>query len=485
MKSKISVGVKASVVYTIAILFSKGLSFITVPIFTRLMPTEQIGIVNLYNSWFAMISSIATLSLTSGGFQVALKEYEDRRDEYVSSVLSLTMFLALIFGGMYFFSPKSIEKMIGLDRDFIIMILGGLLVTPATEFWLSRNRYEYKYIKAAILTMSSAFFASLISVIFVILANENGIKELAKVRLVANNFVIYFVAFLLCISIFLKGKTFYNKKFWRFSLSLSIPLVGNSFAVQLLNLADRSMISRLNGNSAVGIYSTLSTVSALSSIVWGAINSSFVPFLFSNYEKKSKRKDIKKVANLILLLYAIVAIGLTIIAPEIVKILATKEYYDAIYIMPPIAAGIFMMSVSALYSNILIMLKKTQYIMISSFAAATVNIILNYFCIKQWGYMAAAYTTLVAYVVMAGMQFVVSKHICTKNYMVDEEIYNNKIIWLIAVLTICMCLLCVFLYNNLFVRYFVIVVICLVVFIFRKQIMTIIKKDGKERSNTI
>ena len=75
--------------------------------------------------------------------------------------------------------------------------------------------------------------------------------------------------------------------------------------------------------------------------------------------------------------YAIIAVMLTFLAPEIVKILATKEYYEAIYIMPPIAAGVFLTSVSNMYSNLLIYHKKTNYIMYSSIIAATVNLLLN------------------------------------------------------------------------------------------------------------
>lgn len=42
---------------------------------------------------------------------------------------------------------------------------------------------------------------------------------------------------------------------------------------------------------------------------------------------------------------------------------ATEEYYEAIYIMPPIAGGVFLTCVSNMYSNIMIYYKKTQYIM--------------------------------------------------------------------------------------------------------------------------
>ena len=75
---RISPAVKSSVVYTISNVISKGLVIITTPIFTRLMATEQIGVVNLYTSWYSMLCVIASLSLTSGGYQVAMKDYPDK-----------------------------------------------------------------------------------------------------------------------------------------------------------------------------------------------------------------------------------------------------------------------------------------------------------------------------------------------------------------------------------------------------------------------
>ena len=68
----IPLGVKAAVVYTMASVFSRGLSMITVPIFTRIMSTSEIGMVNLYNSWYSFLNVIATLSLKSSEQKVTL-----------------------------------------------------------------------------------------------------------------------------------------------------------------------------------------------------------------------------------------------------------------------------------------------------------------------------------------------------------------------------------------------------------------------------
>lgn len=59
-------------------------------------------------------------------------------------------------------------------------------------------------------------------------------------------------------------------------------------------------------------------------------------------------------------MYSLVAILLVYLAPEIVRILATEEYYKGIYIMPPIAGGVYFIAVSNLYSDILVYLKKTK-----------------------------------------------------------------------------------------------------------------------------
>lgn len=476
---KISAGVKSSVVYTLSTLFSKGLAIITVPIFTRLMSTSEIGVVNLFNSWYSMISVVATLALTSGGFQLALKQFRNERDQYVSSVLSLTSGVAVCLTIIYLFRPNFWNGITGLSTGLMLLMMLELFLSPAQQFWLLRQRYEYKYKAVAIVTFSSALFAAIISVAAVIHGSNVGVDNLGEIRLYANYAVLLSVAFVLWVRTFIKGKTLYNKQYWKFSLSLSIPLIGNSIATQILSVSDRTMISKMVGNSAVGIYSTLYTVSSLSLIIWQAINASFIPFLYENLEKPEKRNEIKSLASKLLAAFAVIAFVLTMMAPEIVRILATNEYYEAIYIMPPIAAGVFLTSVSNMYSNVLIYHKKTNFIMISSIIAATVNVVLNYFGIRFFGYMAAAYTTLIAYIILAVMQATVSDRVHKK--VVDDpndSVYNTKIIFLLAILTIICCTACLALYTATILRYTIMTIIFIVAFFKRRDLMALL--NGKK-----
>ena len=452
---KLPLGFKAALVYTIASVFSKGLSIITVPVFTRIMSTDEIGVVNLYNSLHSILAAVVTLSLTSGGYIVALKDFENDRDRYQSSVLSLTTLLALIVSVVYFICPQFWNELLGLPTELMILMLAGFLLAPAYDFWLARQRYEYHYKLAGSLTILMALIASAAAIFVVLKINNDGGSGVAQGRLFASNIISYILYGILWVYIIFKGRLCFSKKYWTYSLKLSIPLVGYALASQVLSVSDRMMISKMVDNSAVGIYSTLYTVSSISLIVWSAINASFVPYLYQNIDKPEN--NIKKYSLQLMGSYAIVAALMTFLAPEIVGFLATEEYFEAIYIMPPIAAGVFLTCVSNMYTNILIYYKKTHYIMYASIVAAVANVILNYFFISQFGYMAAAYTTLAAYIILAFGQGICAKLVCKKERKDAPDVYNDKAVGIMALLVILVTLSGLIWYQYTIIRYSIIV----------------------------
>ena len=429
-KAKISipVGFKSAIVYLFATIFTRGLAIITTPIFTRIMTTDQVGMVNLYSSWYSMITVVSTLALTSGGFSIALREFEKERDQYVSSVLSLTSIVAIGVALLYFVAPSFWNNITGLPTHLMILLLIGLLVAPARDFWLSRQRFEYRYKLSGTMTTLSAVVASGLAVAAVLYANNVDFSDIASVRLFANYSIVYGVALIIWFSIFIKGRCFYSPKYWKFSLQLSLPLIGYSIASQILNVSDRLMISKMVGNSAVGVYSTLYTVSSLSLMVWTAINASFEPYLYQNME--NPKSKIKKLSMSML-----------------------GMYYKGIYIMPPIAGGVYFIAVSNLYSDILVYLKKTKMVMISSAIAAALNVVLNYIMINAYGYMAAAYTTLISYIVMALLLSIWANREFKKYITEIDFVYDNKLISVISILTLVISLFAILIYNYAIVRY--------------------------------
>ena len=446
-----SEGAKSAVVFTVAILMSRAITFITTPIFTRIMPTDQIGVVGLYTSSFAILSSITSLGLNSGGFMVGLKDYEGKRDQYISSILTLTTLSCIFVLVAFLFAPSFFVNLLGIPKGLILLMIVGCVVTPAYEFWLMRQRYEYAYKKAATITVLTSVVSTFFAVIAVLLTQDSP-SHLGEIRIyvsIGTSLLVYLIFWILQ---FKRGRVFFNKVFWTSSLAIGLPLLGHSFASQILNVSDRILISKYVDNSAVGIYTTLYTVGSLALMFWGAINSSFVPYLFQNVERQSDRMSVKKISLLLLMLFSALTVCVSIMAPEVVKILAPSEYLGYIRIIPPIVAGVYFIAFSNFYTNILVYCKKTLSIMFSTILACVVSIVLNTIFIPQWGFEVAAYNTLFSYIVFALLQAICGYREFRKRYE-GVFVYNNFFMILVSVITVALSLICIPLYDYNIIRY--------------------------------
>ena len=121
--------------------------------------------------------------------------------------------------------------------------------------------------------------------------------------------------------------------------------------------------------------------------------------------------------------------------------------------MPPVAGGVYFIAVSNLYSDILVYLKRTKLIMVSSAIAATLNVILNYIMIETYGYMAAAYTTLLSYVVMAVLLSIWANREFKKHITEVDFVYDNKLILAMSIVTLVISLFAILVYDYGIVRY--------------------------------
>ena len=440
-----SVEVKSATVYTLSSVFSRGLAIISMPIFTRIMSSADIGVVNLYTSWYSMISIVSTLALTSGGYSLAMKEFDGERDAYESSVLTLTTIMALVIGGGLVLLSPWVSPAIGLSPQLIFLMAFGLLVMPAWDFWNLRQRFEYKYKLSFALSVGSAVLATVASVGAVLSV------KLSEARLTANYLVVYGLSAVMWILLMVRGKRFYDRRFWRFSLNLSLPLIGYSIASQVLNVSDRVMISSMVGDAETGVYGVLYSASSIALFIWTAINSSFIPYLFRNIDTEGHR-GIRKASTLLLAVFALVSVLISWLGPEIIKVLATDEYLASITLMPPIAAGVFLTSISNLYSNILVYYKKTKYIMFAAIAAAVVNVALNLVAIPLFGYGAAAYTTLASYIILAASQWAWASKACRERGRM-EPVYEDGKLGALSLTCIAATMAGIILYQTNVLRY--------------------------------
>ena len=459
--NKLSVQQKATVIYMIASVFTQGVNFLTLPVYTRLLSTADMGVMTTFVSWYSILYAIGTLSLTSASMSIAMMKYENRRDQYQSVCLALSTVSAIIFTVVYF-AIKKIFNLEGLFSTPIVLIISLLMVfQPALDSFYLRERYEYRYKSVLIVSVLTSILSVILPIFLICTLKRcsNGV-DLAEARIVAQYGVMIFISFVIYLIIMKKGHCLYEREMVKFALRISIPLIVHTLAKNVLDTSARLMISKMCGNSEAGIFGTVYNISMIALIVWNAINAAIVPYIFETLKVK-KYEAVEQIVLKVLLLFSIVSVIITLVAPEILSVMTTREYYSAVHMIPAIAAGIYFTAVYGVYGNMLLYAEKSMMVMIATAITAVVNIGLNYILIIKFGYMAAAYATLISFILLAILQGIMQ----IKAF--KRVIVSTRKMLMISGFTLIICLLCNIVYDYAVIRVGIVCILLLIIFISR------------------
>lgn len=471
--SNMSAPVKASIWFTVCSIIQKGITLLSTPIFTRLLTTEQYGMYSVYQSWYSITSIFATLNLSSGVLFNGLTNYPKDRKRVISSFQGLSTTVTLGLFVIYLIFSRFWNNLFGMGTLLMVAMFAELLVVPAYAFWAVKERYNYSYKLLIALTLLVAFGSPVVGILAVLSTSHK-----AEARVLSYVAIQIIQGIVFYIYNFKKGKCFFNKKYWKFALSFNLPLIPHYLSMTVLNQADRIMISNMVGTGAAAIYSVAYQVSMMMNIITTAINNSFVPYTYKEM-KGHNYEGIKKNSNILLVLIGILSVIAMAFGPEIIKIFADEEYYDAIWVIPPVAASVYFIFLYSLFANIEFYFEKTKFVMIASCGGAVANIILNYIFIPFFGYYAAGYTTLVCYIMFSFAHYYFHLRILKQHNEIGK-IYSNKFIFGFSLLIIAFMLIMPMLYNTYIIRYSLILVVIILAFIKRDFIITVFKGIKKK-----
>ena len=409
IKSKIGVEIKAGLGYTLGNFFLKGVAFLTVPIFTRLLTPSDFGIISLYTTWVGVFTILVGLSLDSSVIR-AYQDFKEDYDQYLSSVLFLSvlsLILTLLLGTIL---RNTISNIIGFPYYIIMLIIFQSYFVFIIGFNNMRYISQYLYKKSLLISISNTVIGVIISIFLVLSLSES--KYLGKIM---GMFIpVLFIGITVFCVVLLKGKKLVNIKYWKYALFLSIPMIPHVLAHLILGQSDRVLIDRYIGSDAVGIYSFAYSIGLISQVLLGSLNNAWVPWFYKKMDENDK-ETIIKVSQKYIAVFSFSIIALIYISPELIKIMGPVNYWEASTIIPIVILAYFFQFLYTLLVNIQFYLKKNYFIPVGTIVAAILNIGLNIYFIPLYGYMAAAYTTLVSYIVLFLMHYFITNHIFKSN----------------------------------------------------------------------
>lgn len=397
---------KSGIWYTIGNICIKGLSFLALPIFTRLLSSEDFGIFNVYLSYENILYVIIGFGI-SGTVKIAYFDYKEKFNDYMSSVISLTVFIALIIDILatfliwvcgYVFPNNWSYSMLQL---LIFSSLATSIYTLITTKYVICSEYKTN--------LSISFFYTIFSVLLsVVLCFVVFSSERALARIIGHTVPIMIITYGISLSIMLKSRVTFNKGYWVYALKLGSPLILHSLSMVLMMHIGKLMIDYYLGSSQTGIYSVAVTIASILSIVLGSFDNAWAPWFYRGLSGEPGINLVKG-DNLLAAVFGYLTAVFMLISPDIMRIMVTDEYFVGIYSLIPLVLSCFVNFMYLFAVNQEYFYKKTKTIAVGTIIATLAGILLNYLLIPKFGYITAAFVDLVCKGILFAIHSIIVK----------------------------------------------------------------------------
>ena len=395
--------VKAGIGYTLGNVLVKGIGFLTLPLFSRLLTTEEFGIFNVFVSYEAILYVVIGLALHSS-VQSAKYEFQDKIDDYTSSVsliyvidVVIALAIALIFSG-------PLSKVMDFSKGIIVMLVLYSFGSAYLTLYNNRLSLNYDYKKYMVVALSNSLGNVILSLLFIFTIFRN---DRATGRITGATVAMFALAMVLLVVTFSKAKPKYNKEYWKFGVKYSLPIVPHGISQVLLAQVDRIMIHSMVGNSEAGIYSLAGNIKLIMTIINESVTTAWRTWFYNEIDN-NRIDNIQKFAGALASLFVFFSVGLMAISPEMIFILGGRNYDTGKYVAIPMIIDAFVLFLYSIIVQSEYYKKKTTYIMLGTLIATVINLVTNYMFIKYYGFIAAAYTTLFSYVCYLVLHVVIS-----------------------------------------------------------------------------
>lgn len=470
--NELSITAKASIWFTVCNLILKGISFITVPIFSRMLSSSEYGTLTVYMSFEQIILTLATWETALSAYQKGLFKYREDIKFFTISTLLFSNIVTSIFFAVVWICFPMFNGFTELSPQNTMWLFLYMIVQPAYSCWLIEMRTRYEYKKATLVTIAYSLISVIVPMAAILLISRTADIKF-KFTLIGS-IAVYLVFYIRrCNFLSLRTKLGIVKEQWRYLILFQVPIVVHALSYTVLAQADRIMIDKMVGPSQAAYYGVAYSIANVVSVFQYSINQALVPWRFEKLEAK-KYLDIRKTTQPLLLGVGMIVLIFIFIAPEIIRIMFTSDYYEAIWCMPPITLSVYFMFLYTLFVWVENYYEKTQYVAIVSISCAILNIVLNYSLIGIFGYIVCGYTTLASYIVFCLGHYYYMKKTVTQ-WNVTEDIYDIKsCVWISMILIVGM-IAATLTYSYIIIRYSIVAIVIVVAYIKRDTIKGIIK----------
>lgn len=386
--------VEAGMWSIIGTLLVKGTYFLTIPLYSRLLTTNDYGNVSIFMT-YANVLSIVLSFYIAASVSTGIIKFQKSKNDFLASALTFSIIIFLFFVLVFQFFHNQFETIFQLNYGMLMCLLLYSFGQHVINFNSSKLIMDYAYKKNAAISFGVLAIDTVLSTILIILLSGQGVLA----RILGATVPSTCAGIAIIIYILSKGKDYFNRNYWKYALTISGPLIFHALAHLVLGQSDRVMIKYYIGASEAGIYALIHNISVMMNAAQEALNNVWIPWFFRKLKEQSFG-EIKEMANAYIGLFTLGTIALSSIYVEIIKILAPAEYWDGIVCVIPLIFSTYICFLYTLFVNLEIYHEYSKGIAVGTCGAAIINIILNFWLLPILGYKIASCTTAASYLAL-------------------------------------------------------------------------------------
>lgn len=383
-----------TVIYGLAAIFSRGLSLLVLPIYTRVLSPVDYGALDI----ILVIGNLAALVVPLEISQALARFYGEaegaaERRQMASTALWFTA-LAYAFVSLAVVAAAAPAAALLFDSATMAntVRLGAVLVALNGIFYLMQNqlRFELRSRDYAVLSTIYAVLTITLGVAFGFGLSLGLIGILiAQIAATLASVIIGAVKLRASFAFCFDGRVL------RSMLAFSLPLVPSGVATFLTLYANRLMLNGLAGLDAVGMFGVAMRIAGAVALLIIGFQSALTPLIYAHYKEPETPARLARIFEgfMVIALGGCLCLGL--FAPEILMLFAEARYVPAAAFVVVLAPATLLGQMYIFFPGIAIA-RKTHYQLAIFAITAIASIAGNWMLIASYGVAGAAIATLLS-----------------------------------------------------------------------------------------
>ena len=386
------------------------LSFITLPIYTRILSPSDFGELAL-----AQVYAVLMISIANFGFTEAVeRNYFQYRDNSTrqgqllfTAIIFVTLFsITLIFGTYIFMKP--VAKIMGMQGNgiFFLWAMIGQAAASINVYYLMYLKNNAEAGRFAFYSILVATVNALIGIYFVVVIKTGPLGVLYA--LVISGTI---GAALLTVTFSTRYRPSINYAVFLDVIKIAYPLTPRilvgTFSAQL----DKYLIRIMGTLSSVGIYAVAQRIAYFVFYFMTVLQNVFAPEVYKRLfsEETSDKQQIGGYLTTFLYISTLFALTVVLFSQEIVYYLLGSEYAAAAEIIIVLAAFYAVQFPGKVTSKQLVYAKKTALISVLSIIYLVVSVLVMIPLVMSWGALGAAWGALITGILSNTVSLIVAQ----------------------------------------------------------------------------